>query len=103
MLSRRICRERCLIVFICSDKSLIGLYLRRHRLKISTSHRDAEEAITERLHVTGGFVWTGFDYPGEPTPNQSNYFRELDLPRRRKQLHCVGVRSAVRSWPQKCR
>jgi beta-galactosidase len=34
------------------------------------SHRDAWEAIARRPYVAGGFVWTGFDYRGEPTPNQ---------------------------------
>lgn len=33
------------------------------------SHRDAWEAIISRKFVAGGFVWTGFDYRGEPTPN----------------------------------
>ncbi|WP_156369603.1 beta-galactosidase GalA [Duganella sp. Leaf126] len=33
------------------------------------SHRDAWEAIDRRPFVAGGFVWTGFDYRGEPTPN----------------------------------
>ena len=33
------------------------------------SHRDAWEAIDKRPYVAGGFVWTGFDYRGEPTPN----------------------------------
>lgn len=33
------------------------------------SHRDAWAAIASRPFLAGGFVWTGFDYRGEPTPN----------------------------------
>lgn len=31
-------------------------------------HRSAWKAIAERPFVAGGFVWTGFDYHGEPQP-----------------------------------
>jgi beta-galactosidase len=34
------------------------------------SHRDAWQAIATRPFVAGGFVWTGFDYRGEPTPHK---------------------------------
>jgi len=47
------------------------------------SHRDGWEAIAKRPHVAGGFVWTGFDYRGEPTPNAwpsvSSVFGIMDL------------------------
>jgi len=47
------------------------------------SHRDAWEAIDTRNFVAGGFVWTGFDYRGEPTPNEwpsvSSVFGIMDL------------------------
>jgi beta-galactosidase len=47
------------------------------------SHRDAWEAIASRNFVAGGFVWTGFDYRGEPTPNEwpsvSSVFGIMDL------------------------
>jgi len=47
------------------------------------SHRDAWEAIAKRDFVAGGFVWTGFDYRGEPTPNEwpsvSSVFGIMDL------------------------
>ena len=47
------------------------------------SHRDAWEAIATRDYVAGGFVWTGFDYRGEPTPNVwpsvSSVFGIMDL------------------------
>ncbi len=32
------------------------------------SHRAAWESIATRAFMAGGFVWTGFDYRGEPTP-----------------------------------
>lgn len=47
------------------------------------THRDAWEAIDKRAFVAGGFVWTGFDYRGEPTPNEwpsvSSVFGIMDL------------------------
>jgi len=47
------------------------------------SHRNAWEAIDTRNFVAGGFVWTGFDYRGEPTPNEwpsvSSVFGIMDL------------------------
>ncbi|RZA09191.1 MAG: glycoside hydrolase family 2 protein, partial [Moraxellaceae bacterium] len=47
------------------------------------SHRDAWQAIDTRDFVAGGFVWTGFDYRGEPTPNEwpsvSSVFGIMDL------------------------
>lgn len=47
------------------------------------SHRDAWRAIDERKYLAGGFVWTGFDYHGEPTPHQwptaSSFFGIFDL------------------------
>lgn len=33
-----------------------------------TTHRNAWKQINERPFVAGGFVWTGFDYHGEPQP-----------------------------------
>jgi beta-galactosidase len=47
------------------------------------THRDSWRAIAERPFVAGGFVWTGFDYHGEPTPYAwptiSSFFGILDL------------------------
>jgi len=47
------------------------------------SHRQGWEAIASRDFVAGGFVWTGFDYRGEPTPYEwpsvSSYFGIMDL------------------------
>src|SRR5450830_34261 len=47
------------------------------------THRDAWQAIATRPWVAGGFVWTGFDYRGEPTPYKwpsvSSFFGIMDL------------------------
>lgn len=47
------------------------------------THRDAWKAIATRPFVAGGFVWTGFDYRGEPTPYEwpsaSSFFGIMDL------------------------
>lgn len=44
--------------------------------------RDTWKAIMEREFVAGGFMWTGFDYLGEPTPHVwptvSSFFGMLD-------------------------
>ncbi|MBC8054263.1 MAG: glycoside hydrolase family 2 protein [Sphingobacteriaceae bacterium] len=32
------------------------------------THRNAWKAVAERPYLAGAFVWTGFDYRGEPTP-----------------------------------
>ncbi|PSJ39845.1 beta-galactosidase GalA [Allosphingosinicella deserti] len=47
------------------------------------THRDTWKQIADRPYVAGGFVWTGFDYHGEPTPHDwptiSSFFGILDL------------------------
>lgn len=47
------------------------------------THRSGWQAIASRDWVAGGFVWTGFDYRGEPTPHQwpsvSSFFGIMDL------------------------
>ncbi|MBB5709916.1 beta-galactosidase GalA [Sphingomonas xinjiangensis] len=47
------------------------------------THRDTWKNIAERPFVAGGFVWTGFDYHGEPTPHAwptiASFFGILDL------------------------
>jgi len=47
------------------------------------THRGTWKKIAERPFVAGGFVWTGFDYHGEPTPHEwptiSSFFGILDL------------------------
>lgn len=47
------------------------------------THRQAWAEIAKRRFVAGGFVWTGFDYHGEPTPftwpSVASFFGILDL------------------------
>jgi len=47
------------------------------------THRNAWRGIATRPFIAGGFVWTGFDYHGEPTPfawpSTSSSFGILDL------------------------
>ncbi|KRC80317.1 beta-galactosidase [Sphingomonas sp. Root241] len=47
------------------------------------THAAAWKAIAERPFVAGGFVWTGFDYHGEPTPfewpSTSSFFGIMDI------------------------
>lgn len=47
------------------------------------THRKGWAEIARRPFVAGGFVWTGFDYHGEPTPHAwptiSSFFGILDL------------------------
>ena len=47
------------------------------------SHREAWRMIAARPFVAGGFVWTGFDYHGEPAPYEwpsiASFFGILDL------------------------
>lgn len=47
------------------------------------THRAAWRAIAARPFIAGGFVWTGFDYRGEPTPfewpSAGSFFGIMDL------------------------
>lgn len=47
------------------------------------THHDGWKRIAERPFVAGGFVWTGFDYRGEPTPHSwpsaGSFFGCMDL------------------------
>jgi len=47
------------------------------------THAAAWKAIAERRFLAGGFVWTGFDYHGEPTPfewpSTSSFFGIMDI------------------------
>jgi beta-galactosidase len=47
------------------------------------THRASWKAIVDRPFIAGGFVWTGFDYHGEPTPYAwptiASFFGVLDL------------------------
>jgi len=47
------------------------------------THREGWRAIATRPFIAGGFVWTGFDYHGEPTPlewpSTSSFFGIMDI------------------------
>lgn len=48
-----------------------------------STHEESLRALQENPHVSGMYVWTGFDYLGEPTPYpwpaRSSYFGIIDL------------------------
>ena len=48
-----------------------------------TTHEDSWKAVKKNDFVSGMFIWTGFDYLGEPTPYswpaRSSYFGIIDL------------------------
>lgn len=48
-------------------QNLLDSYDTQHP-KWGTTHRKSWKAINERPFLAGCFVWTGFDYKGEPTP-----------------------------------
>jgi len=52
-----------------TDKTnfILGSYDTEHQ-GWGLTHREAWKRIAERPFVAGGFVWTGFDYHGEPQP-----------------------------------
>lgn len=49
----------------------------------ATLHEEAWRVVRDRDYCAGTFVWTGFDYIGEPTPyswpSRSSYFGVVDL------------------------
>lgn len=49
----------------------------------ATLHEEAWRAVRDRDYCAGTFIWTGFDYIGEPTPyswpSRSSYFGIVDL------------------------
>ena len=51
--------------------------------KWGTSHRNGWKVIAERPFMAGSFIWTGFDYHGEPSPfgwpSTSSFFGAIDL------------------------
>jgi beta-galactosidase len=48
-----------------------------------STHKETWDAVKNSDHVSGMFIWTGFDYLGEPTPYswpaRSSYFGLIDL------------------------
>ena len=53
------------------------------RVPWGATHEEALEAVNKYDYVAGMFIWTGFDYLGEPTPywwpSRSSYFGIIDL------------------------
>ncbi len=49
----------------------------------ANTHTEAWTAVRDRDYIAGTFLWTGFDYLGEPTPfgwpSRSSYFGVFDL------------------------
>jgi beta-galactosidase len=62
-------------------KNILGSYDTEHP-GWGATHRAAWKAIATRPYLAGGFIWTGFDYRGEPTPFQwpsvSSFFGCMD-------------------------
>jgi len=48
-----------------------------------TTHEDSWKVVKNNAHIAGMYIWTGFDYLGEPTPfwwpSRSSYFGIIDL------------------------
>ena len=63
-------------------RNILGSYDDEHA-PWGVTHRAAWKVIAERPFVAGGFVWTGFDYRGEPTPHgwpsAGSFFGCIDL------------------------
>lgn len=64
-----------------AEKHVVASYDDDHSWGLT--HRDQWKAVTERDFVAGSFVWSGFDYHGEPTPHEwpsnSSFFGIMDL------------------------
>lgn len=52
-----------------NDKNIIDSY-DTEAAPWGNTHRDGFKQIDTRPHIMGMFIWTGFDYRGEPTPFQ---------------------------------
>jgi beta-galactosidase len=63
-------------------RHILSSYDEEHA-RFGASYRHAWEVIAQRRFVAGGFLWTGFDYRGEPTPfrwpSVSSSFGAMDL------------------------
>jgi beta-galactosidase len=63
-------------------RHLLSSYDEEHA-RFGTSYRHGWELIEQRPFIAGGFLWTGFDYRGEPSPfrwpSVSSSFGAMDL------------------------
>ena len=54
-----------------------------NRTPWGTSHETSWKIVKKHDHIAGQYIWTGFDYLGEPTPywwpSRSSYFGIIDL------------------------
>jgi beta-galactosidase len=64
------------------DKHICASY-DEDRAPWGATHHDAWREVGQRPFIAGDFIWTGFDYRGEPTPYKwpsvSSYFGCMDL------------------------
>ncbi|ABD83137.1 beta-galactosidase GalA [Saccharophagus degradans] len=85
------------------DKNLIASYDEDFAFW-GNSHRDAWQAVATRDYVAGAFVWTGFDYRGEPTPlawpSVSSFFGIMDLNGFAKTAYYIHRAQWVKDEPQ---
>lgn len=69
--------------FVSDPKAHVISSMDEEATSWGATHRQAWAEIARRPFVAGGFVWTGFDYHGEPTPyawpTVSSFFGILDL------------------------
>ena len=66
-----------------SDPSFACSSYDNHHVPWGTTHENSLRQVRDRDYVMGQFIWTGFDYIGEPTPYgwpaRSSYFGIVDL------------------------
>jgi beta-galactosidase len=69
--------------FVSDTKAQVMATYDEEPSSFGTTHRKAWRAVAERPFVAGGFVWTGLDYRGEPTPYEwpsvNSFFGAMDL------------------------
>ncbi len=65
------------------DESFACSALDNEHVPWGTTHENSLRRVNEKDYVAGQFIWTGFDYLGEPTPYgwpaRSSYFGIVDL------------------------
>jgi beta-galactosidase len=70
-------------VYEADDKACMADSYDDHAAPWGATHRKAWKAIADRPFIAGGFVWTGFDYRGEPQkyswPSVSSVFGIMDV------------------------